>query len=102
MAARRKASFGARLKELRENRGLSQEALADRSGIPHHSVARIEQDRKRPKWEEGLALCAALGASLDEFAPEALRRATEHRKVLAELLAASEALPTADLRKLVS
>jgi transcriptional regulator with XRE-family HTH domain len=102
MAARLRASFGSRLKELRERRGLSQEELAERSGVPLHSVSRIEQDRKRPKWEEGLALCAALGVSADEFTPEALRRATEHRRVLGELMALAEPMATAELREFIS
>ena len=41
-------SFGARLKRLREERGLTQEEFADRLNIARSLVARFETDARMP------------------------------------------------------
>jgi transcriptional regulator with XRE-family HTH domain len=42
-------AFGKHLADLRRERGLTQEVLAERAGIAAHSVAYIEQGRRFPK-----------------------------------------------------
>jgi transcriptional regulator with XRE-family HTH domain len=42
-------AFGKHLADLRREHGLTQEVLAERSGIAAHSIAYIEQGRRFPK-----------------------------------------------------
>jgi transcriptional regulator with XRE-family HTH domain len=60
-------NFAGRLKELREQAGLSQEELADRAGLNKFSVARYEQGRRMPAWGSVIALARALGVKCDAF-----------------------------------
>jgi transcriptional regulator with XRE-family HTH domain len=52
--------FGARLRELRLKRGLSQQGLAERVGIPQTHVSAIEVGIKFPNLLTVLRLAAAL------------------------------------------
>lgn len=47
--AMRTASMGRRLKEAREYRGLSQQELADKSGLTASYISKIENDKQRPE-----------------------------------------------------
>jgi transcriptional regulator with XRE-family HTH domain len=62
--------FAGRLRELREEAGLSQQALAGRAGLTKDGVAQLEQGRRKPAWETVLKLCEALGVSVTEFTKE--------------------------------
>lgn len=53
-------TFGQRLRALRRQRGLSQQALADRVGVPRHTITRVEADKLDPKASLALALEQAL------------------------------------------
>jgi transcriptional regulator with XRE-family HTH domain len=59
--------FAGRLKELREQAGLSQKELADRVGQTVRQVSRLETGAQKPSWETALALCRALGVSCEAF-----------------------------------
>jgi len=59
--------FAPKLKELRELAGLTQQELADRSGLRKAGIANLEQGRTSPAWETVVALCDALGVKCDEF-----------------------------------
>jgi transcriptional regulator with XRE-family HTH domain len=59
--------FAGRLKELREQAGLTQQQLADKAGMGKDSVAQLEQRRNKASWEAALALADALGVTLDDF-----------------------------------
>ena len=52
--------FGERLRELRTNRRLTQQALADLVGIPHTHVSAIERGVKLPTLLTVLRLAVAL------------------------------------------
>jgi len=52
--------FGARLRELRHARGLTQEALAQRAGLPHTHVSAMERGIKLPNLLTILRLALAL------------------------------------------
>ena len=55
-------SFGARLRGLREEAGLSQEELAERAGVSSHAVSALERGtRTRPYPHTVRALADALG-----------------------------------------
>jgi transcriptional regulator with XRE-family HTH domain len=56
-------TFGARLKQLRAQAGLTQQELADRAGLHKQSVSRLEQDEYSPTWPTVQALAKALGVN---------------------------------------
>jgi transcriptional regulator with XRE-family HTH domain len=59
--------FAGRLRELRENAGLTQAELAEKAGLTREGVAQLETGRRKPAWETVLALCEALGCSCEAF-----------------------------------
>jgi transcriptional regulator with XRE-family HTH domain len=61
-------SFGLRLKRLREDRGLSQQELADKSGMHRFGIAKLEQGVRDPTWETVQLLADALGVDCTAFA----------------------------------
>lgn len=60
--------IGQRLREIRESRGLTQQALAKRSGITSQAITQIETGRRRPSFGTLVALAQGLGLSLDSLA----------------------------------
>ena len=60
-------TFGARLKQLRERAGLTQEQLAGRVGMDGPSLAKLEEDLYTPIWLTVRALARALGVSCAAF-----------------------------------
>ena len=52
--------FGERLRELRKAGGLTQEALADRAGLPHTHISAMERGIKLPNLLTLLRLAVAL------------------------------------------
>jgi transcriptional regulator with XRE-family HTH domain len=61
-------ALAAAVRRLREDRGLTREQLAFRSGITTGSLARIELGRSVPGWDTVRLLVEALGMSLKDFA----------------------------------
>jgi transcriptional regulator with XRE-family HTH domain len=59
--------FAARLKELREQAGLTQQQLADRVGMSRFGIAQFEQGRNKPSLESAVALAEALGVECTAF-----------------------------------
>jgi transcriptional regulator with XRE-family HTH domain len=55
------------LKRLREDRGLTQEALAFKSGVSISSLGRIETGRTSAAWTTVVQLADALGVSMGEL-----------------------------------
>lgn len=73
--------FAARLRELREEAGLSRKELAERAGMKSEAGIRdLEQGRRSPSWETVLALAAALGVDCTAFTQEPSSEAAEPRK----------------------
>lgn len=62
--------FGPRLKELREQAGLTQPQLADLAGMNRFGIAKLEQGVSRPHWDTVVALCKALKVSCQAFLEE--------------------------------
>lgn len=61
-------NFGDRLKELREKKGLSQEALADELDIPRTSITHYEREKKKerlPRNERLNKIADFFGVSVD-------------------------------------
>src|SRR5262245_50609758 len=59
--------FGQRLKELREQTGLTQQGLAEKAGLSQRAVSHWEQGLREPSWSMVLALCSALGVDCTTF-----------------------------------
>ena len=57
--------FAARLSALREKRGLTQEELAERSGLSAHYIGNLEQSVRKPSLNTLFILCRVLGSTPD-------------------------------------
>ena len=63
------ATFGERLRRLREARGWSQQELSERSGVPYITIYRCERGQhQEPRVNVAARLARALGVSLDVLA----------------------------------
>lgn len=60
-------TFGAKLKELREARGLTLRELAEKAGMNLYSIAKLEQEVREPAFASVQALCGALGVKCSAF-----------------------------------
>jgi transcriptional regulator with XRE-family HTH domain len=58
------AALGAAIKELREEKELKQQALAEAAGIGVAHLSKIERGLGNPTWATVLAIAEALGVSL--------------------------------------
>jgi transcriptional regulator with XRE-family HTH domain len=60
-------TFGEKLKQLRTDRGLSQERLAQMAGMGVGAVRDYEQGKKEPSFRYALMLAKALGVDCREL-----------------------------------
>jgi transcriptional regulator with XRE-family HTH domain len=60
--------FAETLARLRNERGLSQRALADQAGVSVDELRHWEHGYRRPRLDSFMRLAAVLGVSLDELA----------------------------------
>jgi len=68
--AQRRAEAGARLRKVRQARGLSRQDLAARSGIPQETLSRLETGRRDPRPDTLRKLAAGLGIAVAELLEE--------------------------------
>jgi transcriptional regulator with XRE-family HTH domain len=61
------SGFGGRLKDLREQAGMSQARLAERAGCHPLTVSKIERGLHEPAWPLVQALARALGVTCAAF-----------------------------------
>lgn len=61
------ASFGKRVRVLREKRGLSQEAFADLCRLDRTYISGIERGRRNPSLKAIRTMAGALGLSMKEL-----------------------------------
>jgi transcriptional regulator with XRE-family HTH domain len=100
MKERTLEGFGQRLKEIRQSRALSQQALGELVGVSQRVVAYYESDAAQPPG----ALLADLARTLDVTADELLgieplkEKASPKRARLRKRLQRVEQLPAADQR----
>lgn len=59
--------FGARLRELREERGLSQAQLSNLAGCHANTLAKLERGEHEPQWPFVLILAQTLGVGVQAF-----------------------------------
>jgi transcriptional regulator with XRE-family HTH domain len=62
-----KDHFAARLRELREAAGLTQQQLARSAGLDSRNLSRLENGERVPTWPTVRALAAALGVGCGAF-----------------------------------
>ncbi|CEP67838.1 Cro/C1-type helix-turn-helix domain [Moorella glycerini] len=91
--------FGARIKQLRETAGLSQNELARRAGIAQSSLSYLETGAKSPNVETLLHICKALGITVSEFLGE--NEGQSLPADLRQLLREAEGLTPEQRRKLI-
>jgi len=96
---------GATLREARRRAGLSQAALAERTGTSQATISAYETGAKQPSISTLTRLLAATGHSLEitEGAPVSQPSTRELRRrggILAEVTALAEALPSRRRRRL--
>lgn len=66
-------ALGAAVKQLREQRGATQEALAYEAGITTGTLSQLERGISNPSWGTLRAIAGALGVSMVELAKQAAR-----------------------------
>jgi transcriptional regulator with XRE-family HTH domain len=59
--------FPGRLRELREQKGMSREELASQAGVSVRGLIKWELGEREPGWSNVLALAAALGVTTEAF-----------------------------------
>ena len=63
-------TFGAQLRRLRRDRGLTQRQLAERSALTWRSISRIENDEQMPSRSSRRNLAKALGVPRTTLSPQ--------------------------------
>lgn len=76
----KKGFFARRLKELREQVGLSQAGLEEASGVPAPTIRGFEQGRREPTYATLVKLAQGLGVPLSAFAPPETPKRPRKRK----------------------
>jgi transcriptional regulator with XRE-family HTH domain len=67
-SSRPQPAIGAAVRQLREKRGMTQEALASQAGITLSTLSVIERGLANPTWATMRDIAAALGVSIGELA----------------------------------
>jgi transcriptional regulator with XRE-family HTH domain len=65
-----KRAFGARLRALRQAKGLTQEDLAHRAGLVAGNVFRLEGGYREPYLSTVMSLASALGVRVEDLCAE--------------------------------
>lgn len=69
----RKEELASKIRDYRKKKGMSQEALADKSGINHRTIQRIENSENMPTGDTLMKIAAALDISSDELIDIAIK-----------------------------
>jgi len=72
-------TFAGRLKELREQAGLTQQQLGEKAGLHKLTVAKLEQGIREPTWATVQVLVEALGLSCEAFMRAPAKRRPQGR-----------------------
>ncbi len=67
-SSRPQPGLGIAIRQLREKRRKTQEALAERAGIAVPTLSHIEAGHANPTWATARDIAAALGVSISELA----------------------------------
>jgi len=66
-------ALGKAVRQLRHERGVSQEALAYEAGVTSGTLSLIERGRSNPTWGTVKGIAAALSTTIDEVAALSLK-----------------------------
>lgn len=80
MMERTSANLAVNIKRFRERGGITQQELADLSGVPRPTIANLESGTANPTVSVLLRVGGSLGATLEELVAGAGPRATVHRQ----------------------
>ncbi len=100
-------SFGRNLATVRKEKGLTQEALVQKSGVAISQIRRYEADKSSPTLDVLMRLATALGVSIDALAFDATTGVASSTLLDRELLEQFEAVSRlehddrADVKKLL-
>lgn len=72
--------YGQKLKILRMRAGITQQQLADRSGVSRAAIASLETGRRKPTLDTAELLAAALNVKISDFST-VVRKDDEERTV---------------------
>jgi transcriptional regulator with XRE-family HTH domain len=61
------SGFGAALRRIRHEKGMTQKQLAEAAGLHPNSVAKMEREEVEPSWQVVLAFSTALGVDCTAF-----------------------------------
>lgn len=75
-----RTDLGKAIRELRESRGLTLDALAAKAGMHTTYLSRIERAHSSPTWEKVTSLAEALDLPVSEIAEAAERQAKKRAK----------------------
>jgi len=75
-----RTDLGKAIRELREARGLTLDALAAEAGMHTTYLSRIERAHSSPTWEKISSLAEALGVSIAQIADAAEAQAKKRAK----------------------
>jgi transcriptional regulator with XRE-family HTH domain len=76
VASRITPAFAEIVRRRREQKGLSQEALAEAAGVHHTYVGLVERGRRKPTLDVAERLALALGKKLSALIAEAERKSS--------------------------
>ena len=79
-------SFGRNLATVRKEKGLTQEALVQKSGVAISQIRRYEADKSAPTLEVLMRLVKALGVSIDALAFDSVTSVASSKILDHELL----------------
>jgi len=74
-----RTDLGKAIRELRESRGLTLDALAEKAGMHTTYLSRIERAHSSPTWEKITALAEALEMPVSAIAAAAERQAKKRK-----------------------
>jgi len=67
------SGFGAKLKAVREEKGISQSLLAELAGCHAFTISKLERGEQEPAWPLVIALARALGVGCTAFIDPSLQ-----------------------------
>ena len=79
-------TIGAKIKEIRTSRGLTQKKLAEKSGLAEITIRQYENEKREPKIDALIKIASALNVTVISFLDGAIKSEDEE-KIMAKQLA---------------
>lgn len=75
-------NIGERMKQIREEKGLTQNEVAQRAGVTAASLSRWENEEREPTFQNVQRIAQALGATMAEMVKEPEKPKEGFRKII--------------------